>query len=56
VTGKQQVDSLSHTCAANRMPYAPPTLRNFGPVAALTQGGTGMAPENMAMTEITRRL
>ena len=29
-----------------RKPYAPPELREFGPVGALTQAGTGAMGEN----------
>ena len=28
-----------------RKPYIPPRLREFGPVGALTQGGTGLSSE-----------
>ena len=29
----------------DRKPYTPPRLREFGPVGALTQGGTGLSSE-----------
>jgi len=32
--------------AAVRKPYLPPTLKEFGPVGALTQAGTGAKSEN----------
>ena len=30
-----------------RLPYAAPSLREFGPVSALTQAGTGLSSEVM---------
>jgi hypothetical protein len=32
-----------------RLAYAPPTLKEFGPVAALTQGGNGSVSEAAGM-------
>ena len=31
-----------------RLPYKPPELREFGPVGALTQAGTGLSSEVMS--------
>jgi hypothetical protein len=35
--------------ADGRLPYSPPRLQLFGPVGALTQGGSGTASESMGM-------
>ena len=56
VTGRPSADKPAQLIAADRKPYAPPTLRDFGPVAALTQSGTGMNPENMMFGGPDRRL
>ena len=41
---ESNTDSGSSSC---RLPYSSPTLREFGPVGALTQAGTGLSSEVM---------
>jgi hypothetical protein len=39
--------------ASRREPYAPPKLKEFGPVGLLTQAGTGLISEVMAMGPVS---
>ena len=41
---------------SRRQPYVRPTLREFGPVGTLTQGGTGMNDEGMMATNLMRQM